>query len=198
MNNRAFSKIWIVFILLILIGGGILAWQYFNTPEEEIKDETADWKTYSNEEYRFEIKYPQQLFTKERFSVTQFGEKDYILLKEIMIDDEEGNDNDNQIFNIRVYNNLSNLRLSEWLNNNRNSDERGCGILSLNTATSVTINGKDGLRGDVSCCCGTFLNSVFLLKGNKIYSIGLSGTFISDEYYKGIFDKVLSTFRFLE
>lgn len=158
----------------------------------------ADWKTYRNEEYGFEVKYPQQLFTKERFSVTQSEERDYILLKEIMIDDEEGNYHDNQIFNIRVYNNLSNLQLSEWLNNNQNSDERGCGVLSLDTATSVIVNGKGGLRGDVSCCCGAFLNSVFLSKGDKIYSIGLLGAFISDEYYKGIFDKVLSTFKFLE
>ncbi len=59
MNNRAFSKIWIVIILIVLVGGGIFAWQYFRTPEKEIGDETADWKTYRNEEYGFEIKHPE-------------------------------------------------------------------------------------------------------------------------------------------
>jgi len=28
MNNQAFSKIWILIILIVLIGGGFLAWQY--------------------------------------------------------------------------------------------------------------------------------------------------------------------------
>ena len=32
MNNQAFSKIWIIIVLIILIGGGLLAWQYFGKP----------------------------------------------------------------------------------------------------------------------------------------------------------------------
>ncbi len=72
MTNQSFSKIWIVVILIILVGGGILAWQYWavpkeempevKTPEEIIEDETADWDTYRNEEYGFEIKYPPNVF----------------------------------------------------------------------------------------------------------------------------------------
>jgi hypothetical protein len=37
MNNQAFSKIWIVIIALMLIAGGILAWQYLNVSKEEVK-----------------------------------------------------------------------------------------------------------------------------------------------------------------
>lgn len=37
MNNQAFSKIWIIVILVILVVGGILAWQYFEAPKEEVK-----------------------------------------------------------------------------------------------------------------------------------------------------------------
>jgi len=52
-------------IMIIIIAGGILAWQYFWVPEEEVKapkeiveDETVDWKTYRNENYGYEVKYP--------------------------------------------------------------------------------------------------------------------------------------------
>ena len=115
--NQSFSKIWIIVIVVVLLAGGILAWQYgwmgktsvstpTPTPEETAgkdesycekievsemrancyvelatqkkdasicwKVETAslasscweyfgmkDWKTYKNEEYGFEIKYPE-------------------------------------------------------------------------------------------------------------------------------------------
>jgi len=60
--NRAFSKIWIAVILVVFFTGGIFAWQYFGAPGEETEDETADWKIYQNEEYGFEMKYPEDFF----------------------------------------------------------------------------------------------------------------------------------------
>lgn len=66
--NRAFSKIWILIILIAIAGGGFFAWQYFGVPKEEIgkgevaEDETARWKTYRNKEYGFEMKYPEGFF----------------------------------------------------------------------------------------------------------------------------------------
>lgn len=35
MKQKSFSKIWIIVIVIILIGGGILAWQYWEMPEEK-------------------------------------------------------------------------------------------------------------------------------------------------------------------
>lgn len=56
----------IIVVLVILVSGGILGYQYWQFPEEEVqplvietlKDGTANWKTYRNEEYGFEVKYP--------------------------------------------------------------------------------------------------------------------------------------------
>lgn len=70
----------IVIILAVIVGGGILAYQYWWLPKEEAKisgtkllevkaseevspketpeDETANWKTYRNEKYKLSVKYP--------------------------------------------------------------------------------------------------------------------------------------------
>lgn len=61
MNNQAFSKIWIIVVLVVFLVGGIFAWQYLKEPAEEIiVEETADWKIYKNEEYGFEMTYPEE------------------------------------------------------------------------------------------------------------------------------------------
>jgi len=61
----------IIVILAVIAGGGILAYQYWWLPKQEtqpseiklpekVKDETANWKTYRNKEYGFEVKYPKE------------------------------------------------------------------------------------------------------------------------------------------
>ncbi|MFH1462634.1 MAG: PsbP-related protein [bacterium] len=63
----------IIVVLAALLAGGVLAWQCWWTPqgekeekEQEIaQDETASWKTYTNEEYGFEFKYPETVLIKE-------------------------------------------------------------------------------------------------------------------------------------
>lgn len=59
----------IILFLAAIVGGGILWWvekqevPLVELPEikkpEKVEDETANWKTYSNEEYGFKIKYPK-------------------------------------------------------------------------------------------------------------------------------------------
>ena len=67
----------IILILAILVRGFIY-WQYLEIRREETGllkieipekvDETADWKTYRNEEYGFEIRYPSNVLITEQES----------------------------------------------------------------------------------------------------------------------------------
>lgn len=76
MNKQSFSKLWIIVIALILIGGGVLVYRYLGLeiPKEEVQppeaeeevEESTAWETYRNEEYRFEIKYPSNWIKKEQ------------------------------------------------------------------------------------------------------------------------------------
>jgi hypothetical protein len=51
---------WIVGIIVILMFFALLISYYSNfLANEEVRQETANWKTYRNEEYGYEIKYPE-------------------------------------------------------------------------------------------------------------------------------------------
>ena len=61
MSQKGFSKVFIIIILAAIIAfAGVLVYQRNQPPQEQAQpaDETADWQTYRNEEYGFEVKYP--------------------------------------------------------------------------------------------------------------------------------------------
>lgn len=52
----------VVIIVLVVVGGGFVAWK-----QGWILGETANWKTYTNNDYGFEFKYPQTFFLDSQF-----------------------------------------------------------------------------------------------------------------------------------
>ncbi len=80
-NQKGFSILAVVLILVlavILVVAGYFAYKYFNTqkeqaqiPEQNISNQTANWKTYTNTDYGFEFQYPAEA----RFMVDSGGVK---------------------------------------------------------------------------------------------------------------------------
>lgn len=59
--QKGFSKILTLVIVLAAIATGVLVWWQWQKPAEVEQlpaNETANWQTYRNEEYGFELKYP--------------------------------------------------------------------------------------------------------------------------------------------
>jgi hypothetical protein len=58
-NHKKFPK-WPMCLLAILgvLVGGYFLYQYLVTPQISNPDQFSDWKTYTNTEYGFELKYP--------------------------------------------------------------------------------------------------------------------------------------------
>jgi len=204
MNNQAFSKIWVVIILIILIAGGIFVWQYFGAPEETemsekeaVKDETADWETYRNEEYGFEVRYPINFFIKEQ-KITPIPEETipdvipdvYIegykyerpvnLLYFVEIYSEDSSLREVEMgmedIGIYVYDNANNLTVNEWIDYINRGVETGLMYEGRHIGGSepFSILGIEAVKG-ISGCCLVCLINIWIPKENKIYELSHRG-----------------------
>ena len=221
MSNQTFSKIWILIILVVLIAGGILAWQYWpkeevKAPEEKIeeampeevipekitKDETANWKTYQIEEMRFSIKSPSDFEYFEPLApdfnafrdglICTFLERDISLTIDIFSWTE---------FNEELLG--ERYTLEDWI---ASDTALPPGISNPQLLReNIIVDNNPAIRISYILTYLTFpsyykkIITVYTQKGKRMYNI--SGMIEDPEKEKislPIFNQMLSTFRFLE
>lgn len=194
--NRAFSKIWVLIIFIILVGGGFFAWQYFGAPEE-----ITNWKTYKNEYVGFEVKYPQNLkeewkLPEESFALheswgKQIGKR---LLLFLMADSEKIYG-----FGFSVYSNPNNLTLGEFSQKLMDWMKLGC---QLKITEDVSLGDKQtpGVKFIFDNCNSAraqdeIINQVLIKEDNNIIEISGIGSSSNSEFIEN-FSKIISTFEF--
>lgn len=147
-----------------------------------VEIETTDWKTYRNEEYGFELKYPEDwVFNKRKGYIFGPGST--------QLEDIEFYEASYRYspIDLVIHSNLKNYSSSEWLEKYINYPLGYSPIkreLSIGGKQGVIVTYSQGCMGNEA-----FVSSekyIFILKT----CVGLA--------MKSIFDTMLSTFRFLE
>jgi hypothetical protein len=194
--NQAFSKIWVPIILIILFAGGISAWQYFAAPEEkaeEAENKTANWKTYRNEDFGFEIKYPAIEGVKIKENVAKAGRfQDKVYSAEIttLVSDRPFSEIEKDGFRVVIsvgdYNFRPCIYTDEYTKLINGIEE--INLQSIEFEKAKTRN--EGWEGYDVQFCG--------IKNDITYRVNVFDYNSFHNQSSSLVDQILSTFRFLE
>jgi len=219
-SSLDFVKMIMVVTIFICLGALIGAIGYLSTKlkiepaappsTEESEIDTSDqktyWRTYRNEEYGYEIEYPESCSIKEIETESAFCPGDTQGIERLeYIEIENCN-----IF-IDVYSNPKNLTIQEW---NDIYQTLTCTGSGLSFETQILINGLSATKG-LFGCCSMMQKTVAISKDSKVYLIHSRKTLeLSNDspdkremelWLEGeigdsddIFNQILSTFKFID
>lgn len=203
--DHAFSIILILVILSILATGGIFAWQYFGMPEEKMKeevseDETADWKIYESPLMGYAIQYPSSWEVGEDIDVNIGGTYRPDADRLYFIEEEDMN------LDIESWTKMGEgfITLQDWIARRKDdltNPTRGIEEVLEYKEENIILDG-------VSAKKITAINivkswkwqyvEIFTQRRERMYEIRVEISFDKKNVALPIFEKMLSTFRFIE
>ena len=176
-EQKGFGWLGLLIVLAIIIGGGYWVWQNrLGSPTSKSTVDISNWKTYRNEEYGFEFKYPGNFL-------------------EIKENNEPWGTGFQLLFLKYKSGSLSLIVLNQPLDpkNIQNFYE-----IKIENPETRNVGRKIGyVFGDSDAGCGIVVVQTAL--GSKTLQVGFSGcegeTIPSDNVWQ---DKILSTFKFIK
>ena len=156
-------------------------------------DETADWKTYRNEKYGFEFRYPSKYFLHSDNSNIGFGAVQPALAIERY---SQAGLEGGEFIILTLLSNPSGLGLLDWLKMNRTGLVYGAPLNS----PLVEVGGVDAIRYSSSYSGpydGAISSEAVFGKDNIIFHFWAGRFFDKDGELQDDADKILSTFRFI-
>jgi len=190
----------IVAVVAVIAGSGFLLCvekSDIKVPEGIIKDETANLKTYRNEIYGFEIKYPS-FYDQEKYCRPKMLDKEGI---EVIVDGE-----DPAVFigPIIITREKSALSLSQYVEQQiQKIIERPAGLVV--SKENATLGGREAIKV-VSEICGVSCGNptdIFVKQGEWVLKVDYDDGTINEcpfgafKLPSEIANKILSTFKFI-
>lgn len=221
-NNSGFAQVILVIILIVLVGGGMY---YFGTLKDNSKvtetpteepiatetqkpgnptvkptaDPTAEWKTYTNSDYGFSLKYPQEMqFTnseKPSFSLVYLGPK------QVASGRTQTSLFDGYKVNVSVSKVAEGGSLSYSAGYLHDHTLQSCPNpleASVSPMVGVSLDGVVAKKFNVTNCFGDYTITVVDNDGNEFV---ITQTYVADSseqisHYQKATDQILSTFKF--
>lgn len=208
-SKYQFSSILILSVIVVGLAGYTVSAKFFNlwpfqAPQVVIPTFTlrpspstssgqsavpADWKTYRNDEYGFEFKYPRD-FNIEIINNQQNGLKYDVIFIEAPLGDG--------FYNNFVITVSKNITLDEWLRKMEPKDPSGGSLVTKKS--DITFLAIPTKEWEVFVFDHVSMEIIFE-KDNMVYSLSWESedpNLPNFDYYKKISDQILSTFKFID
>jgi hypothetical protein len=165
-----------------------------NCPEDCEIDETADWETYRNEEYGFELRYQTGWTVKAKdpsYWCYEQEKAEYDCL--VAIEFFPPSTLEHSWVNLIIYGNPNEYSTTAWLNEYMSRALTDPQIVSLDQ--QIKIGGEYGVR--TTSVNGCEANITYVSKEKNLFSLRTCFG-VGQEETEDVFNQILSTFRFLD